>query len=193
MAETQFEIGVQAHCVDGSCGEVSRVVIDPAAGMVTHLAIGSKHRRARLVPLDLVDATADEISVRCTLAEFEKLEAAEETQLVEGYDAGTGAGGLSPPMGVPHPVMTVVEDIVPVGEAEVGPGEPVHALDGEIGRVRGFLTDPDDHRVTHVLLEEGHFWGRKEVAIPASAVAGVEDGVRLNITKKEVEELPPAR
>jgi sporulation protein YlmC with PRC-barrel domain len=192
MAETPFEIGVSASCVDGSCGEVSRVIIDPAAGTVTYLAIGSKHRRARLVPIDLVDATAGAISVRCTLAEFERLDAAEETELVEGYDPGTGAGGLSPPMGIPHPVMTVVQDIVPVGEAEVGPGEPVHALDGEIGRVHGFLVDPDDHHLTHVLLEEGHFWGRKEVAIPASAVTEVKDGIRLNMTKKQIEDLPPA-
>ena len=47
------------------------------------------------------------------------------------------------------------------------------------------------HQVTHVLLQEGHLWGRKEVAIPISAVTGVDDGIRLNITKKQVEELPP--
>jgi hypothetical protein len=45
--------------------------------------------------------------------------------------------------------------------------------------------------VTHILLKEGHFWGHKQVAIPVSAVASVDDGVKLNITKKQVEELPP--
>ena len=86
---------------------------------------------------------------------------------------------------------TVLEDVIPVGETEVGPGEPVHAVDGEIGRVQGFLVDPGDHRVSHVLLQEGHLWGHKEVAIPVSAVTGVEDGIRLNITKQQVENLPP--
>jgi len=42
-----------------------------------------------------------------------------------------------------------------------------------------------------VLLQEGHLWGRKEVAIPISAVAGVEDGIRLSLTKQEVQDLPP--
>jgi sporulation protein YlmC with PRC-barrel domain len=70
-------------------------------------------------------------------------------------------------------------------------GESVHALDGEIGKVQGFLVDPDDNRVTHVLLQEGHLWGRKEVSIPISAVTGVDAGIRLNITKKQVEDLPP--
>jgi hypothetical protein len=57
--------------------------------------------------------------------------------------------------------------------------------------VLGFL-DNEAHRVTHVLLKEGHFWGRKEVAIPVSAVTGLEYGIRLNLTKKQVEDLPPA-
>ncbi|MGA8456022.1 MAG: hypothetical protein WB800_11520 [Streptosporangiaceae bacterium] len=43
-----------------------------------------------------------------------------------------------------------------------------------------------------MLLREGHLWGRKEVAIPISAVTGVEDGIRLNITKQQVENLPSA-
>jgi len=42
-----------------------------------------------------------------------------------------------------------------------------------------------------VLLQEGHLWGRKEVSIPISAVTGVQDGIRLNITKQQVENLPP--
>jgi len=43
-----------------------------------------------------------------------------------------------------------------------------------------------------VLLKEGHLWGRREVAIPISAVTAIDEGVRLNITKKQVEHLPPA-
>ncbi len=54
-----------------------------------------------------------------------------------------------------------------------------------------FLVDPGDRRATHVLLQEGHLWGRKEVAIPVSAVTGYDGGIRLNITKKQVAELPP--
>lgn len=67
----------------------------------------------------------------------------------------------------------------------------VHATDGEIGLVEGLVIDPDDHQVTHVLLQEGHLWGRKEVAIPIGAVTGIEAGIRLNISKQQVESLPP--
>jgi len=51
--------------------------------------------------------------------------------------------------------------------------------------------DPADNKVTHVLLQEGHMWGRKEVAIPVSAIDSVDAGIRLNLTKQQVEDLPP--
>ena len=102
-----------------------------------------------------------------------------------------GVTGMGIGMGVGHGTPVVVHEVVPSGEADLQRGESVHALDGEIGQVQGFLVDPSDNHVTHVLLQEGHLWGRKEVAIPMSAVTGVDSGIRLNITKKQVEDLPP--
>ena len=192
--ETEFAMGATASCADGPGGKVSRVIIDPATETVTHLVIEPKHRMslARLVPLDLVDTTAGDIRLRCTVEEFGQLEPAQETELIEDATGSLGPGALNTAMGVTSPVPIMVEDVVPLGEAGVERGEPVHALDGEIGRVQGFLVDPDDHRVTHVLLEEGHLWGRKKVSIPVSAVTGVENGIQLSLTRKQVEDLPPA-
>ena len=42
-----------------------------------------------------------------------------------------------------------------------------------------------------MLLREGHLWGHREVSIPVSAVTKVENGIWLNLTKKQVEDLPP--
>jgi sporulation protein YlmC with PRC-barrel domain len=190
--ETEFAMGATASCADGPGGTVSRLIIDPATETVTHLVIEPKHRLGvgRLVPLDLVDTTAGDIRLRCTVEEFGGLEPAQETELID--DAGDlGLGGLNAPMGVISPVQAILQDTVPLGEADVERGDPVHALDGEIGRVQGLLVDPDDHRVTHVLLQEGHLWGRKNVSIPVSAVTGVENGIRLSLTKRQVEDLPP--
>jgi sporulation protein YlmC with PRC-barrel domain len=187
--ETEFAMGATASCADGPGGKVSRVIIDPVTETVTHLVIEPKHRLGvgRLVPLDLVDTTAGDIRLRCTVEEFGTLEPAQEMELVDDV-----IGGLNMTMGVTSPVQAVLQDVVPLGEADVDRGEPVHALDGEIGRVQGLLVDPDDHRVTHVLLQEGHLWGRKKVSIPVSAVTGVENGIQLSLTKKQVEDLPPA-
>jgi len=204
---TQFTIGAEASCSDGVCGDVTRVVIDPVARSVTHLVVEPKHRQGlgRLVPLDLVEDTAGEIRLRCTVAEFEKLGSAEETQFIPGssgyaaygpqqvlswpyYGLGMGGGGLGLAGGVSQ---TVTYDKLPLGEVAVRRGEHVHATDGDIGHVQGLVIDPRDHHVTHVLLAEGHLWGRKQVAIPISAVTSVEDGIQLKITKDEVQDLPP--
>jgi sporulation protein YlmC with PRC-barrel domain len=192
--ETEFAMGAKASCADGPGGKVTRVIIDPATETVTYLVIEPGHRlgASRLVPVDLVETTADGIMLRCTVEEFGGLEAAEETELVYDVTGGLMSGGVYGPMGIPSPVEPVLQDVVPRGEADIDRGEPVHALDGEIGRVEGFRVDPGDHRVTHVLLQEGHLWGRKEVVIPVSAVIKVENGIWLNLTKKQVEDLPPA-
>jgi sporulation protein YlmC with PRC-barrel domain len=216
MAEaTEFTIGARANCSDGFCGEVTRIIIDPVAHTVTHLAVEPKHRgeRGRLVPLELVDTAAGDIRLRCTIGEFNQLDPAEEVDLVEGPDYRGGYGGAESIQGyggvaglgvgaaasgnliggsLGHHRPVVVEDAVPLGETELLPGEHVHALDGEIGQVQGFVVNPGDHQVTHVLLKEGHLWGRKEVAIPISAVTSIDEGIRLNMTKQQVEALPPA-
>jgi sporulation protein YlmC with PRC-barrel domain len=193
MAE--FTLGARASCPDGFCGVVSRTILDPAARTVTHLVIGPRHGAGgRLVPLDLVEAAAGEIRLRCTLDEFGRLDPAEETELVDGGygDAGAmGMGGSVPGMGLGYSTPLVVEHAVPLGDIEVERHESVHAMDGHIGQVEGFAVDPADQKVTHVLLKEGHLWGRRQVAIPVSAVASVDAGIRLNITKQQVEDLPP--
>ena len=99
-----------------------------------------------------------------------------------------GMGNLG--MGV-SAAKVITNDRVPVGEVEVHRGDHVFATDGAIGRVQGLVVHPGDHCVTHVLLDEGHLWGQKRVAIPISAVKDVNDGVRLNLTKDEVRDLPP--
>lgn len=187
--ETQFVLGTTARCSDGACGMVHRVILDPDTRTVTHLVIGPRHWSAddRLVPVALVDATAGEISLRCTMAEFGRLAPAEEVEVVDdiGFDGGMGIG-----MGVGGVPQAIIDDAVPPGETDLIRHERVHATDGEIGQIEGFVVNRDDHKVTHLLLKEGHLWAHKEVAIPASAVASMENGIWLNITKQEVEDLP---
>jgi len=209
MAETtQFTIGSDVSCSDGACGKLGRVVVDPVAETITHLVVEPKHRPGlgRLVPLDLVDASTDSVRLRCTTAAFDQLDLAEETQFLPGSNGygvygpdqmfswpyyglgGMAAGGLVP--GVPQ---AATYDNVPLGEVTVQRGERVHATDGDIGRVQGLIIDAHNHHVTHVLLQEGHLWGRKRVAIPIGAVTSIDEGIRLNLTKHEVQGLPPVK
>jgi hypothetical protein len=96
MAEAEFAIGARVSCSDGLCGEVTRLVIDPATDTVTHLVVTPGHRReaARLVPSDLADTAGGDIRLRCTLAEFGRLDNAEERELTDEADEHVGDGGL---------------------------------------------------------------------------------------------------
>ena len=205
MAEaTPFTIGADAICTDGVCGQVSRVVVDPVARAVTHLVVrpthGHEHGLRRLVPLSLVDASGGQIRLRCTLAEFEKLDRGEEKHFLPGGNPHPGYHadqvlemahyGLHSYLGQLGE-KSVTYDSVPQGEVTVRRSDPVYAADGEIGQVQGLVIDPASHHVTHVLLQEGHLWGSKEVAIPISAVTVLDDGIRLSITKQQVQDLPP--
>jgi sporulation protein YlmC with PRC-barrel domain len=211
VAETSpFTIGTEARCTDGVCGKVSRVVVDPVARTLTHIVVEPTGREGlgRLVPLDLVDAAPHEVRLRCTIAEFENLDSAEDTQFIPGSGGYAAYGpeqvyswpyyGLGGP-GMPSDVAaslayaspTVTYDAVPLGEVAVHRDDPVYATDGSIGRVQGLVIDRRSHHVTHVLLQEGHLWGRKEVAIPIKAVTEVSDeGIKLSIAKHEVQDLP---
>jgi sporulation protein YlmC with PRC-barrel domain len=209
MAEAvKFTIGAGVSCTDGPCGEVSRVVVDPVAEAVTHLAVEPEHRLglARLVPVDLAEQSAGGIVLQCTLEEFEQLPSAEETQFVpgtRGYEVYGAEQVLSwPYYRLGDTVMspdqegqvseTVTVDTIPAGEVAVRRGDHVHASDGAIGQVQGLVIDPASHHVTHVLLQEGHLWGRKQVAIPIGAVTSVgSGGIQLGISRAEVADLPP--
>jgi sporulation protein YlmC with PRC-barrel domain len=160
------------------------------------------------------------IQLRCTTAEFEALEDAKETHFLPGAgdrwdyepgqmlswpyyghgsgmlglgiagDMGMDVGGSLGTVGMRTGPRTVTNDRVPTGEVEVRRGDHVHASDGAIGRVQGLVIDPSDYHVTHVLLDEGHLWGKKRVAIPIRAVTRIDDDVRLNLTRDEVGNLP---
>jgi hypothetical protein len=90
------------------------------------------------------------------------------------------------PLGFP-----VMYDRIPKGEVEIRRTSDVYSADGHhLGHVDGFLVDRDD-QITHLVLERGHLWGRREVTIPIGAVAKVEtDDVTLSLIKDQVGRLP---
>jgi hypothetical protein len=106
--------------------------------------------------------------------------------------AGVVGGGMRDIAYGHRPQRDVIaSDRVPVGEVEVRRGDPVHASDGFIGSVAGLIVDPADPQVTHVLLAEGHLWGRKQVAIPIGAMTRRDQEIRVDLTREQIEALPP--
>lgn len=215
QATKPYVIGSEVYCTDQECGRLSRVVIDPVAREVTHLVVEPAHHPedARLVPIELADQGAGDIEtirLRCDTARFEDLESAQITEFLPastdqlGYPAdrslwmpyfplgGTGPAGriMLPPAAATDPPVVTYER-VPVGEVQVRRGQAVNATDGEIGKVQGLVIDPNDHQVTHVLLSEGHLWGKKQVALPIRNITDVHEGVHLDLSKDEIRDLPP--
>jgi len=208
MAETLgYSIGAKVQGTDGVLGYLARIIVDPSNETVTHLVIEPEHRNTigRLVPVALASVRDGHIAITLTAREFAALEEAEQTEtilsgeqpLVYGENQALEhiyheleVGGASYHLGVPGPTYISI-DRVPVGEVEVRRGDHVFATDGPIGHVRGLLVNVADHHVTHILLDEGHLWGHKEVAIPIGSVTRVADGgARLSISKREIEDLP---
>jgi hypothetical protein len=184
---------------DGECGEFVRVIVDPVAQALTHLVVAPSERHAlgRLVPIALVEAVdGDRIRLSCTTARFHELDDAEDIELVVPeaeavayISGGPGAYGYKP-IGASGPKLRT-SDRVPAGEVEFREGDQVHASDGWIGAVQGLVIDPADNHVTHVLLQEGHLWGRKQVAIPIGAASRVGEEIHVGLTKQQVKDLPP--
>jgi sporulation protein YlmC with PRC-barrel domain len=201
MAQTiPFKIGADATCTDGPCGQVSRMIVNPVTREVTHLAVDPKYRSGpgRLVPVDLVDTSTGQVRLRCTLAEFQALGPSQEGGSVPDLDSsGQPPNQVRWVLGPMHdpgdagPGTTV--DYVPSGEVDIRRELIVCATDGEIGQVQGLIVEPGGHHVTHVLLQEGHIWGRKEVAIPIGAVTKIGTLlIHLSLTKHQVKDLLPA-
>ncbi|MDQ2894180.1 MAG: PRC-barrel domain-containing protein [Actinomycetota bacterium] len=205
----RFRIGTEVVARDAVCGELSRVIIDPVAKALTHLVVAPRHHGGlgQLVPIELVEATHDDqIRLNCDAAQFRALEDSQDVEVLPAsssawgygtgqaqmwpyYGLGMGAGGVG--MGLGGGPQPVVIDRVPLGEVQVRRGDQVHATDGWIGSVQGLVIDPKDHHVTHVLLQEGHLWGRKQVAIPIRTTSRMQSGIRVELTKDQVHHLPP--
>jgi sporulation protein YlmC with PRC-barrel domain len=213
----RLELGTPVRCTDEPYGELADVVVDPISKRVTHLVVRPTHQEAletRLVPIELVEGgdQASEISLRCTVEDVKGLEpvqeyaylrlgesAAEDPNwdvgvqdvLASPYYEGDAALGGYPGYG---PDLGLIYDRVPKGEVEIRRSSDVYSADEHhLGEVDGFLVDGEAH-ITHLILERGHLWGRREVTIPIGAVAKVEtDLVTLSLLKDQVGDLPSVR
>jgi sporulation protein YlmC with PRC-barrel domain len=202
-------MGARVSATDGECGELVRVIVDPVAQKLTDLVVAPRHHGGlgRLVPLRLVDSVEDgHVRLNCTVADFGKLDDAQDVQFLppDADNIGNTHVAYSPhallwpyyslmlPLGGGHH-QPIFSDRIPLDAVEVVRGDAVHALDGLIGSVQGLVIDPSDHHVTHVLLQEGHIWGHKQVAIPIGAATRVGDEIQVGLTKQQVEDLPPVQ
>jgi sporulation protein YlmC with PRC-barrel domain len=210
---TEFTIGTAVSCRSGPCGKLTRLIIDPVNRTLTHLVVEPKAQKpGRLVPLKIVEAaSAEEIGLACTLEEFDELEPSRDTDYFPmddyygSYYSGYARGYGYSPEGVsfwPYygfggsgygwdgAPRTISYEAIPQGEVTIRRGDPIHATDGDIGRVEGLVTSTPEGEITHVLLQEGHLWKKKDVAIPIRSVQRIGGKVQVTLSKQQLGELP---
>jgi len=196
---TMMDIPLDANveCADGPGGRSSYVIIDPTTERVTHFVVkGNGFRRTeRLVSVDwIVETSPDLIRLRCTKDKLVTRELFIGTGHIQikrsRYDQAWH--GLSSRI-VPRETVMVPTKYkrIPPGELAVHQGARVQATDGRVGRVDGFLVEPETGRISHLVLREGHLWSQKNVAIPISQINRVgEETVYLKLDKRSIESLP---
>lgn len=190
------DAGVQ--CKDGPGGRSTCVVLNPATWGVTHVVVkedGFPHLE-RLVPVGMVAETSpDRIQLTCSQQELHRLEAFVETEFLPGefpYEAYELDDYRLWPYVLPgDEVVPVEHERVPPGELAVRRGSHVWATDGNVGQVDAFLIDREGEHITHLVLREGHLWGKKDVLVPVSEIGQIdEERVYLTLSKEELASLP---
>ena len=191
------------HCSAGARGKSTAIIVDPSTEKVTHFVVqmqGSQY----LVPLEAIaDSTANHIQLRWSREELAAA-APFEKSVFAGEDLRPyiAPGMLGPSVAGPYDADNaymlqaaaaayVPVEQIPAGERAIHSGAYVEASDGGVGHVEELLIDPGTGRITHLLLRQGHLWGKRDITIPLDQIDRVEeDIVYLKLSKEAVGELP---
>lgn len=192
-------LDAQVRFSEGGAGEITRVVVNPITGEMTHIVVKAKgsFEVEYLVPVnEISDSTPKDVSLAITLNDLRLMDTFETIHYLsksgppeDTSDPATIFWPFMPP-GDKDP-MYEMEVQVPPEDLVVHRGAQVEAADGKIGKVDGFMVNPKNSHITHLVLEKGHLWGNHDVAIPIDAIDAY-DGlvVTLKLDKKAVEDLP---
>jgi sporulation protein YlmC with PRC-barrel domain len=201
-AQVEYTDGLVWHPV----GRSISVLINPIIDQVTHVVVKETEspQTEYLVPVELVaETTAETIRLNCNKTELEQLAPFIKTTFIEKtipagiLGSGGGMSGMGTYYYLPYvtPEITVQVPVehpqIPPGELAVGRGARVEATDGPVGKVDEFVVNPENGQITHLVMREGHLWGKREVIIHISAIAEIREGtVFLNLDQHQVEILP---
>ena len=202
----EIPLNAQVECIDGICGRSEYVLINPVINQVTDLIVkeDASPNTEYIVPVEFVTETVvDMIRLNCSKAVLEKMEPFVKTTVIDktvpemilGYGGemyGLGSYCYMPYV-VPEMTVQVADEHlqVPPGDLAIRRGTQVEATDGIVGKVDEFVVNPVNCHITHLVMREGHLWGKKDVIIPLSAIKETRKNiVFLNLNKQQIESLP---
>ena len=202
MSAKQKDIPMDAkvQCTDGKCGKSTFVIVNPVKRAVTHFVVKYKKlpdNPDRLVPVEeIADISEGLIKLNCSRAELAEMKPFTTTRFVQervpdSFFAGDPYAYVEPMAVYDTDYAEVPEHHVPHDELAVYRGMDVVTDEKKVGTVDELVVEPDSGNITHFLMLKGHLWGKKDVAIPVTAVDFVaSDKVYLNIGKEAVGALP---
>jgi sporulation protein YlmC with PRC-barrel domain len=192
-------INVEVSCAGEFCGRSTCLIINPINARITHVVVLEKNFPyiERLVAVEtILDSSPNSIQLRCNKAELSDLEPFKETDFISGGRLESNIPYGTPYVFWPYSMyegapMPLEHEHIPSGEVAIRRGTPVKARDGQVGKVDEFLVNPKTDDITHLVLREGHLWGKKDVTIPVTEIDRIaDDGVYLKLDKKIIATLP---
>ena len=191
-------IHARVICQGEQVGNSILVIINPVTRSVTHLVVRKKEfpiGEDYLIPVEWVKTSSlNEIILTCSKAEFDQAKPFVTTEFINNdtplVNYMPGAYLTWPYISTQIPVT--LHKQIPLGELAVGRGAHVVASDGHIGRIDEFLVNAPDSHITHLILREGHLWGQKDITIPVSEIARIDENgnVHLKLSREEIGKLP---
>ena len=189
-------VNAKVECLDGpSAGRTTGVVIKPTTGQITCLIVKETQfpHTLRLVPIEqVVESTPQTITLDCTATDLARMAPFVKTEFIEVEIPHYLGDGYACPYFVPETeTMTGEREQIPPNELAIRKGADVEASDGSVGRVDGFLIDPANGFITHLVLRQGHLWGETDITIPVSEINYfADDKVYLKLDKQNIRALP---
>jgi len=188
-----LHLNSHVECTDGRVGHLENIILNPKTEKITYLVVRGNdlQNRERIVPEKLVkEATPDRVRLSIDKERFERMKDFIHEEYIPSnimlYMADMAEWNVGTPAGV-----FVEHEAVPAGGMVVHKGAKVFATDGHVGRVDDFLVEKKTGHITHLILLEGHLWGKKDITVPVNRIDRYEEGdVYLNIDKTGVESLP---
>jgi sporulation protein YlmC with PRC-barrel domain len=196
VGPTHIVFGAPVRCGASTVGKVADVLVDPVDRHLTHIVVRMRDKQVRRVPVDIVDLAGDHpyVALECTLQELTTLEpirhfaylglnerpptdvssdvGVEDVLAVPLFEA-TAFGDF---VGDFNTGVALTYDEIPKGKAELRRASAIRGVDGhKLGHVDGLILYGGG--ITHVVLEHGHLWRLRRVAIPIDAVDAIETDV----------------
>ena len=188
-----MHLNAHVECLDGRIGRLENIILNPKTERVTYLVVRGNdlQNTERLVPERLVkEASHDTVFLSISKEKFEGMKNFIQEEYIPSNITLYMAEQAGWDMGTPAAVF-VEHEAVPAGGLIVHKGAKVFAKDGHAGKVDDFLVEKKTGRITHLILLEGHLWGKKDISIPVNQIDRYEDGnIYLKIDKSGVEALP---